>query len=163
MLEMLEHRTVPSSVSGLSPNSGPVAGGGSVLIYGGGFTGATAVSFGGVATSGFGVISDTEIMAEIPGHAAGVVNVVVTAPSGVSPITSADQYNYLAPAAPAVTGVSPNTGTTAGGGGVYIYGSGFSGATAVTFGGSSTPFSVMSGTEIRPRRLPTPPASWMSS
>ena len=79
---------------------------------------------------------------------AGVVDTVVTAPSGVSPITSADHYTYNAPAVPAVTGVSPNSGTTAGGGGVYIYGSGFTGATAVSFGGSSTPFNVMSDTTI---------------
>ena len=92
MLEMLEDRTTPSSISGLSPNSGPLGGGGAVNIYGGGFTGATLVTLGGVSAQNFIVDSATEITAEIPAHAAGVVNVVVTAPSGVSPITSADQY-----------------------------------------------------------------------
>ena len=95
MLEMLEDRTTPSSVSGLSPNSGPVAGGGgAVYIYGSGFTGATAVSFGGIAAQNFNVMSATEIVAEAPAHAAGVVDTVVTAPSGVSPISSADHYTY---------------------------------------------------------------------
>ena len=91
MLELLEDRTMPSSISGVSPNSGPPGGGGTVYIYGGGFTGATSVAFGGVAAQNFMVDSATEITAEAPAHAAGVVNVVVTAPSGVSPITSADQ------------------------------------------------------------------------
>jgi hypothetical protein len=38
---------------------------------------------------------------------------------------------------PAVTGVSPNTGTTAGGTPVTISGTSFTGATAVTFGGTA--------------------------
>ena len=143
MLEQLEDRTTPSSISGLSPAFGPTAGNGSVQIYGSGFTGATSVTFGGVATFGVMVMSDTTISVQAPAHAAGVVDVVVTAPSGVSPITSADQYTYDAPAAPAVTSVSPNTGSTAGGM-VTIDGSGFYGpdgmsdVSGVSFGGAAS-------------------------
>ena len=57
------------------------------------------------------VESSTEIMAEAPAHAAGVVNVVVTAPSGVSPITSADQYTYQAPPALQVSISAPSSAT----------------------------------------------------
>ena len=138
MLEMLEDRTTPSSISGLSPNSGPLGGGGAVNIYGGGFTGATLVTFGGVSAQNFLVDSATEITAEAPAHAAGVVDAVVTAPSGVSPITSADHYTYNALPAPTVTRVSPAAGPMAGGVEVEIDGSGFvSGSTTVSFGGTA--------------------------
>src|ERR1700682_3954759 len=43
-----------------------------------------------------------------------------------------------APVAPAVSAVSPNSGPTQGGTGVTIYGTGFTGATAVQFGSSTT-------------------------
>ena len=138
MLEQLEDRTTPSSISGLSPAFGPTAGNGSVQIYGSGFTGATQVTFGGVSTFGVMVMSDTTISVQAPAHGAGVVDVQVTAPSGVSPITSADQYTYDAPPAPTVTHISPAAGPMAGGVEVEIDGSGFvSGSTTVSFGGTA--------------------------
>ena len=81
----------------------------------------------------------------------------MTGPGGASSTSSADQYTYTIPAppVPAVTGVSPNSGATAGGGAVYIYGSGFTAATSVLFGGFSTGFGVLSGTEIEAERRPT--------
>ena len=127
---------MPSTVTGLSPASGPTGGGGGVAIYGTNFTGASAVTFGGVAASEFDVMSATEIMAQAPVHAAGVVDVTVTDQGVTSATSSADHYTYNAPAGPAVTGVSPSSGTTAGGAYVTIDGSGFvSGATSVSFGG----------------------------
>jgi hypothetical protein len=61
---------------------------------------------------------------------------------------------------PAVTGVSPASGTTAGGTTVTITGSGFTGATKVVFGAvAATSYTVVSGRSLRslrPRlRLPT--------
>ena len=140
------------AVTGVSPNFGTTAGGVGVYIYGSGFTGATAVSFGG-SSAPFSVMSGTEIEAEAPAHAAGVVNVVVTGPGGSSSTSSADQYDYLAPPAPTVTGVSPNSGPTTGGGSyVTISGSGFYGpngasdVTSVSFGGTASGmFDVMNG------------------
>ena len=71
MLEQLEDRTTPSSISGLSPASAPRPATARCEIYGSGFTGATSVTFGGVATFGVMVMSDTTICVQAPAHAAG--------------------------------------------------------------------------------------------
>jgi microcystin-dependent protein len=58
-------------------------------------------------------------------------------------------HAYGSVAAPAVTGVSPTSGTTAGGTTVTISGTDFSNATAVRFGGTTaTSFTVDSATQI---------------
>jgi hypothetical protein len=81
------------TVASVSPNTGPVAGGTAVTITGTNFTGATAVTFGGTAATGVTVISATSITATTPAHAAGAVDVVVTAPGGMGTGTGA--YSYL--------------------------------------------------------------------
>src|SRR5262249_36935324 len=138
-----------AAVSGVSPTSGSTAGGTSVTISGSGFTGASAVSFGGVAAAGFTINSATQITATAPPQAAGTVDVIVTTPSGTSVVSAADHFTYNAAPLPAVTGVSPNTGTTAGGTSVTITGSNFTAATAVTFGTvPAAGFTVVSATQI---------------
>jgi subtilisin family serine protease len=138
------------SVSGLSPDMGPVTGGTSVIVSGSDFSGATAVTFGGVAASRFVVLSGTRIRATTPARPEGTVQVEVTAPGGRSADTLADDFTYVA--APTISSLSPDSGPTAGGTSVTIEGSGFvklSGATAVTFGGvSATSYSVDSSTRI---------------
>ena len=64
---------------GLSPTSGPAAGGTLVTITGTGFTGATAVDFGTTPATNLTVVSDTTITADSPAGT-GVVNVTVTTP-----------------------------------------------------------------------------------
>ena len=57
----------PPTVTGVSPASGPAAGGTSVTITGTGFTGATAVDFGTTAaTNVHGQLGDTQITAISP-------------------------------------------------------------------------------------------------
>ena len=102
-----------------------------ITITGMDFTGATAVTIGGVASSGFTVVNATTITAVTPGHASGVVNVVVTTASGTG--TGPGLFTYLD--APAVTAVSPASGPTSGGTAITITGTDFTGATAVTIGG----------------------------
>lgn len=84
---------VPTLAS-VSPSSGPIAGGTSVTIAGTNFTGATAVTFGGVAASSFTINSDTAITATVPAHAAGAVDIVVVAPDGTATMTNG--YAYVA-------------------------------------------------------------------
>ena len=127
---MLEDRTTPTTVTGLSPTFGPALGGTFVTISGTGFTGASAVDFGTTKVSSFTVASATSITTMSPAGT-GVVDVTVTAPSGTSPVNPpADQFTY----GPTVTFVSPNSGPSLGGITVNVNGTGFTGATSVNFG-----------------------------
>ncbi|MEI9901090.1 MAG: IPT/TIG domain-containing protein [Hyphomicrobium sp.] len=99
------------TVTGVSPNIGPIAGGTPVTITGTNFTGATNVTFGGSAATGVTVVNDTTITAVTPAHSAGLVDVYVTTPDGTG--TGTNAYTFLG--APTVLSVSPNSGPTAGG------------------------------------------------
>jgi hypothetical protein len=136
------------TVTSVSPTSGSTAGGTSVTITGTNLTGATAVDFGTTAATGFTVDSDTQITATSPAHAAGTVHVTVTTPAGTSATSPADEFTFVTPA-PAVTSVSPASGSTAGGTSVTITGTNLTGATAVDFGTTAaTGFTVDSETQI---------------
>jgi outer membrane protein assembly factor BamB len=86
--------TVPAAptVTGVSPTSGFF--GNSVIVTGTGLTGASAVSFGGIAAT-FSVNSATNISATAPGGT-GVMDVTVTTSGGTSATSTADQFTYLA-------------------------------------------------------------------
>jgi hypothetical protein len=131
----------------VSPTSGPAAGGTSVTITGTGFTGASAVNFGATPAASFTVNDDTSISATAPAHAAGTVDVTVATVGGTSATNANDQYAFVA--APAVTNVNPTSGSDAGGTSVTITGTGFTGASAVNFGGSpAASFTVNDDTSI---------------
>jgi len=133
----------PPIVYAIDPNSGSALGGTSVTLHGSGFTGATSVMFGGTSVSGFSVSDDNHISVHsAPGAAGATVHVTVTTPAGSSAPATQDQFSYLAAAAPAVYGLSPNSGTTAGGTPLTIFGSGFTGAVSVSFGSITIPCSV---------------------
>ncbi len=78
---------VPNLVS-LLPTSGTMAGGTSVVLTGTDFTGATAVSFGGVAAASFTVDSSTQITAVTPALTAGAKDVSVTTPYGTDTLAA---------------------------------------------------------------------------
>jgi hypothetical protein len=132
-------------VSGIDPASGPIAGGTSITISGSGFSGATAVAFGSGSVVPT-VVDSTTITVVSPAHAAGLVHLRVTGPSGTSPSTTADNFTYVSP--PVVTAITPTSGSTHGGTVITITGSGLTGATAVAFGATSVTPSVVSDTEI---------------
>jgi len=82
------------SITNLSPNTGLAAGGTAVTISGTAFTGATGVTFGGTAATAVVVVSPTSITCTSPAKAAGTYDVVVTTPSGSSPIGVRDNFIY---------------------------------------------------------------------
>jgi len=137
--------TVLPTVSSVSPNSGPTGGGTAVTITGGNFAAGATVTFGGTAATNVVIVSTTQITAATPAGSAGTVTVTVTV-SGQSG-SLANGFTYTLP--PTVSGVSPNSGTTAGGTAVAITGTNFAAGAAVTFGGTAaTNVAVVSGTQI---------------
>jgi hypothetical protein len=98
-----------TSVTAVSPSTGPTAGGTSVTITGTNFTGATGVSFGTASAASFTVNSSTSIAAISSAHAAGTVDVTVTGPSGASAMVVTDQFTFVPPSLPDFTlGVAPS-------------------------------------------------------
>ncbi|MGW4369250.1 IPT/TIG domain-containing protein [Nocardia takedensis] len=132
-----------STITSVSPVSGPATGGTSVIITGTGFGGPTTVRFDSTATT-FTIDSPTQITATAPGGTPGTAQVSVTDTSGAS---NGSAYQYLA--VPSLTGATPAQGPTAGGTTVVLTGTGLSDVTAVSFGGSpAASFTVDSDTQI---------------
>lgn len=71
-----------ATVTGISPASGPAAGGTAVTISGTDFAGTSGVTFGGVAATNIVVVSNQRITCTTPAHAAGAVDVVVQDDAG---------------------------------------------------------------------------------
>ena len=137
----------PATITGVDPDAGPPAGGTSVVILGSGFTGTSAVVFGGTAAASFTVDSDRQITAVSPPHGVGRAPIVLTVPQGDTDPTAASIFIYEPP--PTISGLSPSSGTTAGGATVVLTGRGFDNASHVTFGGvQATSFRVDSDTQI---------------
>jgi hypothetical protein len=141
----------PPTVTGLSPSSGPIAGGTSVTVSGSGFvSGATTVMFGSNAGTSVNVTSGSSLTVTSPqgsSMSGGAVNVTVTTVDGTSPISGADQFTYNSPVT--VTGINVHSGPPAGGTSVVITGTDFTGASAVKFGGDAAAgFTVNSNTQI---------------
>lgn len=135
------------NVTSVSPAVGSIAGGTAVTLTGIGFTGATGVTFSGTPATSFVVVNDNTITAVTPIKVAGPVNVVVTTPVGTG--MGVEVYTYAATPAPTFTSITPVSGTTAGSTTVTITGTGFTGATAVTFGNTpATSFVVVDDSTI---------------
>jgi hypothetical protein len=126
-----QYTAIGPVVTAISPTGGPIKGGTTVTITGRGFTGATKVAFGKTAGKSLTVVDDTTITVVAPAEAPGAVAVRVTTPDGTSAAVAADLFTYVGPA---VTAISPTSGPSKGGTTVTITGSGFTGATKVTFG-----------------------------
>ena len=140
---------LPPVVVLVAPLTGPVTGGTVVTITGTGFSGATAVSFDGIAATSFTVNSDTSISATTPAHAAGLVDGRGDDAGGHVDGAGSVHVLALARAAAVVVLVTPPVGSPAGGTAVTITGTGFSGATAVSIGGTpATSFTVSSDLSI---------------
>jgi uncharacterized repeat protein (TIGR02543 family) len=135
----------PPTITGLSRSTGPNAGGSSVIITGTNFTESSTVAFGTNNVTTFTRNSSTQITATSP-SGTGAVDVRVTNQGGTSEDVSADNFTYFP--LPAVTSISPASGTTGGGASITITGTNFTGATGVKFGTADATFTVDSATQI---------------
>ena len=137
------------AVSGLTPASGPAAGGTTVTISGSGFgTGTPTVDFGGVAArvTASTPTSVTVVTPDVTYGATSAVTVTTTGTAaGRSAVVPAAEFTFVSPR---VTAVVPAKGTTAGGVRVTVEGTGFTGATAVSVGSVAEAFSVTSDTSL---------------
>ncbi|SFQ71287.1 reprolysin-like metallopeptidase [Hymenobacter arizonensis] len=132
--------TVGPSISSFTPTGGLA--GTVVTVLGSNFTGATAVSFNGVAATSFTVNSPTQLTATV---AAGTTTgpITVTGPTGTATSTA----SFIVGPPPIISSFSPMAGPV--GTSVIITGTNFSGATRVTFNGTNAPsFTVNSATQI---------------
>jgi len=140
----------PPTVASISAESGPSEGGTRVTITGSGFLTGATVEIGGEASS-VEVLSETELTAVTPAHAAGSEEVVVKDADGVS--AGGPDYTYLegkpppAPA-PTVASIKPESGSSEGGTRVTITGSGFLTGATVEIGGEASSVEVLSETEL---------------
>jgi len=124
-----------------------------VTITGTDLSGATSVSFGstpGTITADTG----TQITATSP-PGTGTVDITVATPTGTSAVTTQDQFTYVPPT-PTLSGISPASGSTAGGTPVTLTGTNLTGATSVSFGGTAAKISGDTGTQIT---VTSPPGS----
>ncbi len=149
--DQFKYQTEPApTVTGLNPTTG--TSGTLVTITGTNFTGASAVTFGTTNAPGFTVVNDTKITVNVPTISDAInceaIDVRVTTCVGESPLNPpADQFKYQTEPAPTVTGLSPTSGPV--GQLVTITGTGFTGASAVTFGATNAPgFTVVNDTTI---------------
>jgi phospholipase C len=84
------------AVTGLSPTSGPTAGGTSLTAFGSGFSlgSATKFTFGAVPASAVDCSSSTTCTMTVPAHAQGVVDVRANVGGVLSPRVPEDRYTY---------------------------------------------------------------------
>jgi hypothetical protein len=127
------------TITSFTPTSAVV--GTTVTITGTGFTGATSVKFGGTAVSSFNVVNATTIQAIVANGSTGDVSVTTAA-------GTATKAGFVFIAAPTITNFTPTS--AASGATVTITGTDFTGATAVSFGGTAaSSFNVVNATSIQ--------------
>jgi parallel beta-helix repeat protein len=90
------------TISGISPNSGPTAGGTAVTISGSNFRSGTAVQFGSLSARGVQIANSAQIQAVTPAESSGVVSITVKNSDGQT-ATAANAFTFAAPPLQIVT------------------------------------------------------------
>ena len=135
--------TCAPTVTGITPDAGPLAGGVVVTITGDRLLNPTGVTFGGTQAT---IVSSTRSAVTVvaPSRPAGAATISVLTQGGS---VIAGSFTYYG--APTITAVTPNTGAAVGGQSVVIAGTGFYGTTSVRFGKvSATSTTVVSPTQL---------------
>jgi hypothetical protein len=97
------------TIAGVSPSSGPLAGGTTITITGTELTGTTNVTVGGVPATGVTVVNATTVTAVTPAHAAGLVAVALATPGGA--VAAAGAFTYANPVVAAAAATTTKTKT----------------------------------------------------
>jgi hypothetical protein len=146
--------STPAAPVAMAPTVGALStakavAGTAVTITGAGMASATAVRFGDTTATFTPLTADgvTKLVATAPAHAAGVVDVAVTNPTGTSIASAASKFTYV-PAAPAVSTLSPNGVSTIGGTAVTLRGTDLTGVTGVKVGLSTVAATAVSATSL---------------
>ena len=125
----------PPSISGLSPASGPVAGGTTIVISGHDFVPGATVTIGGNTVADAVVFNGGKtISGTTPSGTAGAVNVVVQNPDGQS--SAGARFTYSGASDVTIATIAPVSGPVAGGTPITITGTNFQANANVTVGGS---------------------------
>ncbi len=145
------------TVSSLTPNAGPVAGGTEIKVKGTAFIAGAVVKLTQgtltplVATE-VHVSSSTELTAvTAAAPRPGVWNVTVMTSKGSSPIASADRFLYAG--RPTLTSVSPASGANAGGTAITLKGTNFVAGAKVEIPQGGTPIAAKSVRVISPTEI----------
>jgi PGF-pre-PGF domain-containing protein len=126
--------------------AGSDAGAASLFKKGGGWSSKTASAADSWFTGGSG---GDEFGYSVALTSDGTTSLVGAWVNGTAGSGAGAAYIFLTAAAPTVTGISPASGTTAGGTSVTVTGTGFTGATAVKFGTTNAAsYTVNSATQI---------------
>ncbi len=129
----------PPTVTGISPNSGPITGGTVVTVTGTNFnTTSTSIKFGANAATNVSCSSSSTCTAMSPAGS-GIADVTVTVAGQTSAVNNNDKFTYVLPP-PSVTAITPNSGYAKGGTVTQITGENFStvpGGTTIMFGENS--------------------------
>jgi hypothetical protein len=140
--------TIGPTVLSVSPTTGPAAGGTEVTIGGANFAAGATVTIGGVAATNVQFVTSASLKATTAARAAGPADVTVTVDGRSSTLSSAFTYVVLPP--PTVTGITPPSGSTAGGTTVTVTGTNFAAGATVTIGGvAASGVTVLSPTSLR--------------
>ena len=116
LVESIAVGAAPPTVTGISPQVGPLAGGSDVTITGTDFVDVHDVHFGTVPARSFSQYGGT-VVAVAPAGVVGTVDVTVTTSQGTSPVAPADEYT------------ASGYWETAADGGVFAYGATYYGST----------------------------------
>jgi hypothetical protein len=137
---------VTPTIISLSPTTGDIAGGTTVVITGTDFTGTPSVAFDGVPATSVAQGTDaTNITAVTPAHAAGAVDVTVTTvdADGAASATATNAFTFVgAPPTPTVTAGHVSADLSQ----VYPYVDGYADSTTITGSADTNTGTAIGGT-----------------
>jgi lysophospholipase L1-like esterase len=139
----------PPTLTGISPNAGPANGGTAITVTGTNFAQGAQVYLGGAQATGVFVNNATTITATTAPRTAGTVDLAVISGGQTVILAGAFTYQATVPPPATLTGISPNTGSTAGGTAITLTGTNFVQGAQVSLGGTAaTNVVVQSATTI---------------